>query len=143
MPPIEQQSCATGHDTSPDVATEEYTSLDELEDDAPGAGEDEAQAALLLLQGTDVAYPLVEALTVGRGADNDVQVDTDAEVSRHHCRLARRGDQFYIEDMCSFNGTLVDGDVTSRRPLYGGEEIMLGRTLFRFVAPRARLTEAG
>lgn len=147
MPPSEQWPCPRGDDASPDVATDELFPLI-LDDDeqsvilTPISAETAPHAALLLLQGTDVAYLLVEALTVGRGPDNDVQVDTDAEVSRHHCRLGRRGDQFYIEDMSSFNGTLVDGDVTSRRPLFGGEKIVLGRTCFRFIAPCERNTFA-
>ncbi len=44
---------------------------------------------------------------VGRGQDADFWVD-DVGVSRKHSRFVKRGDQFFVEDLGSTNGTFVD-----------------------------------
>lgn len=53
-----------------------------------------------------------DALVVGRGAECDVQLP-DLRVSRQHCRLERRGDQLWIEDLGSRAGTRVNGRTLS------------------------------
>lgn len=77
--------------------------------------------------------PLVRPITrVGRGRDNDVRVGTDAQLSRNHFAIVRRGRAWFVEDAATANGTRVDGvDVVSRR-LAGGEWITAGETRFRF-----------
>jgi hypothetical protein len=113
---------------------------------APEAGEapaEEAEApddgtrnALLLYQeGTveEQVYPFSsDVLTIGRGRDNDIQIKDDSKVSRFHCKLFRRGVNFYIEDNKSSNGTIVNGARVAERRLFGGEEIIIGETFFRF-----------
>lgn len=71
-------------------------------------------------------------LTIGRGRDNDIQIKNDSKVSRFHCKLFRRGANFYIEDNKSSNGTLVNGELITERRLFGGEEVIIGETYFRF-----------
>lgn len=97
---------------------------------------DEARRALLLYQeGTaeEQIYPFTgDVLTIGRGRDNDIQIKNDSKVSRFHCRLFRRGGNFYIEDNKSSNGTLVNGELITERRLFGGEEVIIGETFFRF-----------
>jgi pSer/pThr/pTyr-binding forkhead associated (FHA) protein len=44
---------------------------------------------------------------VGRAPDNDIQME-DSSVSRRHMKISRSGDKFYIEDLRSQNGTLVN-----------------------------------
>ena len=108
------------------------------EDGEDGAGEeeDDARRALLLYQeGTadEQIYPFTgEVLTVGRGRDNDIQIKNDSKVSRFHCKLFRRSGNFYIEDNKSSNGTLVNGELITERRLFGGEEVIIGETFFRF-----------
>jgi LysM repeat protein len=54
-------------------------------------------------------FPLdKDAITIGRSPDNDIFVD-DAEVSRHHARLTRQGNNWVLEDLGSRNGTFVNG----------------------------------
>jgi pSer/pThr/pTyr-binding forkhead associated (FHA) protein len=53
-------------------------------------------------------------------------------VSRFHCKLFRRSGNFYIEDNKSSNGTLVNGELITERRLFGGEEVIIGETFFRF-----------
>jgi PAS domain S-box-containing protein len=45
---------------------------------------------------------------VGRAPDNDIQIN-DRSVSRKHLRIFRKGDQLFIEDLNSQNGTWVFG----------------------------------
>lgn len=73
-----------------------------------------------------------DVISVGRGRNNDVQIRHDAKASRYHCRLVRRGEEFWIEDNRSRNGTLVDGVPAPRRRLLGGERIGVGDTVIRF-----------
>jgi hypothetical protein len=114
---------------------------DEIEVDAaseeiPPSSKDEPRRAVLLYQeGTadEQIYPFNgDEMTLGRGRDNDIQVKNDSKVSRYHCKLFRRGGSFYIEDNKSANGTLVNGERITERRLFGGEEIIIGETFFRF-----------
>ncbi len=104
--------------------------------DTRAAASDEPRRALLLYQeGTaeEQIYPFTnEVLTIGRGRDNDIQIKNDSKVSRFHCKLFRRGNNFYIEDNRSSNGTLVNGELITERRLFGGEEVIIGETFFRF-----------
>lgn len=124
-----------GGDEGPgDEEEEEAPSDDDGEDGAEE--EDDARRALLLYQeGTadEQIYPFTgEVLTVGRGRDNDIQIKNDSKVSRFHCKLFRRSGNFYIEDNKSSNGTLVNGELITERRLFGGEEVIIGETFFRF-----------
>jgi len=65
------------------------------------------------------------ALTIGRAPDNDVVLDDD-RVSQHHARVEMRGEQAYIVDLGSSNGTFVDGQLCSERELAPGQDIQMG-----------------
>lgn len=104
-------------------------------DEGGEEGEDGRRALLLYQEGTpdEQIYPFTgEVLTIGRGRDNDIQIKNDSKVSRFHCKLFRRSGNFYIEDNKSSNGTLVNGELITERRLFGGEEVIIGETFFRF-----------
>lgn len=106
----------------------------DIEPSAP-AVEEPRRALLLYQEGTaeEQIYPFTnDELKVGRGRDNDIQIKNDSKVSRFHCRLYRKGNQFFIEDNKSSNGTLVNGELITERRLFGGEEVIIGETFFRF-----------
>ena len=107
-----------------------------VEDELGSEDVEEQRRALLLYQeGTaeEQIYPFTnDVLTIGRGRDNDIQIKNDSKVSRFHCKLFRRSANFYIEDNKSSNGTLVNGELITERRLFGGEEIIIGETFFRF-----------
>ena len=72
-------------------------------------------------------------LRVGRGADNDLSVDSDEFASAHHARFEPRRDGVYIEDVGSTNGTFVNGiRVTRQRRLAPGDVVRIGETDLRF-----------
>lgn len=99
-------------------------------------GDGAARRALLIYQEStaeEQIYPFAnDQLTIGRGRENDIQIKNDSKVSRYHCKLFRRGNNFYVEDIKSSNGTLVNGELITDRRLFGGEEIVIGETYFRF-----------
>ncbi len=110
----------------------------ELSEPAPiPASDDGTQRRALLIYQESTAeeqiYPFTnDQLTIGRGRENDIQIKNDSKVSRYHCKLFRRGNNFYVEDIKSSNGTLVNGELITDRRLFGGEEIVVGETYFRF-----------
>ena len=109
-------------------ASEEVSGAD-VEDDAS------RRAILLSNEGTpdEQIYALTgDVFTIGRGRDNDLQIKNDSKVSRFHCKLYRRAANFYLEDNKSSNGTMVNGELISERRLFGGEELVIGETFFRF-----------
>lgn len=110
--------------------------LDDDLESVEEAGEDRPRRAVMLYQeGTaeEQIHPFTgDVLTLGRGRDNDIQVKNDSKVSRYHCKLYRKSGNFYIEDNKSANGTLVNGELITERRLFGGEEIIIGETFFRF-----------
>ncbi len=109
----------------------------ELSEPAPMPVDDGGQRRALLIYQESTAeeqiYPFTnDQLTIGRGRENDIQIKNDSKVSRYHCKLFRRGNNFYVEDIKSSNGTLVNGELITDRRLFGGEEIVVGETYFRF-----------
>ena len=107
----------------------------DIEESAEDSDDKPRRAVLLYQEGTaeEQIYPFTgEVMSLGRGRDNDVQVKNDSKVSRYHCKLYRRGPNFYIEDNKSANGTLVNGELITERRLFGGEEVIIGETFFRF-----------
>jgi serine/threonine-protein kinase len=66
---------------------------------------------------------------IGRQEPGEGTLGQDAEISRHHARIAREGGGFVIEDLGSRNGTLVNGRViTGPEILSPGDRIQVGAT---------------
>lgn len=81
--------------------------------------------------GADIVYPLGRRTTIGRTADNDIQVDT-TYVSRHHAVLLSSSDHCIVEDLHSTNGVLVNGRRVGRHILHDGDTVTVGKTEFRY-----------
>ena len=72
-------------------------------------------------------------LTVGRGDQNDIELEGDDFASAQHARFEPRQDGVWIADMGSTNGTYVNGvRVSDARRLVPGDVIRVGDTDFRF-----------
>jgi hypothetical protein len=72
------------------------------------------------------------AITIGRGLKNDV-VLIDPAISRHHTRIELDGGGFFIEDLGSGNGTVINGeDEEGRHRLRHGDALELGRSILTF-----------
>ncbi len=74
-------------------------------------------------------FALVEnAVSVGRSSGNTLALDTNT-ISRYHLSITHDGQQVYVTDLDSANGTFVDGarlKPNEARPLGGGEDIQIG-----------------
>ena len=80
----------------------------------------------------------VETTTVGRVEDNAFQIP-EASVSSHHCEIIQRGDDFYVRDLNSTNGTFVNGkQVTTEALLRPGGVFRLGTVDLRLEVPGAQ-----
>jgi len=79
-------------------------------------------------------YPLGEELTVGRGGGCGIVLPDDHFVSTVHARLFRRGDDVFVEDLGSRNGTLVNGEtVAAPTRLRRGDRVQFGQTVGELV----------
>ena len=77
-------------------------------------------------------FDLFGGLTIGRSQDADVQI-SDRYASGLHCRVFDRSGAYYVEDMQSTNGTLLnDATVEAEVPLQDGDVIRIGDTELRF-----------
>ncbi len=80
------------------------------------------------------AFPLDGGeFSIGRNPSNRLAVN-DPSLSRQHCVVAKRGDQFEIRDLDSRNGCFVNGVPVHERLLTDGDEIQIGNSLFLFLS---------
>lgn len=78
-------------------------------------------------------YPLTgQSVVVGRSIDADLTVPENS-VSRNHAKLSMEGDDVYIEDLGSANGTFINNDKLSTRVgLRDKDMIRFGAVMFKF-----------
>ncbi|HYM97412.1 MAG TPA: FHA domain-containing protein, partial [Candidatus Sulfotelmatobacter sp.] len=98
---------------------------------ASGAG----YAALLTFEAGPFAGRIValpnQMVSIGRAPDNDIVVG-DPATSAHHGRIEVRSGTFWISDLGSTNGTLVNGEPVIEKTLSEGDLIVVGQNTIRF-----------
>ena len=76
-------------------------------------------------------YDLDEELTVGRSPGCGVSTSYDVYSSTMHARLYRRGNQLWVEDLGSTNGTFVNSEqIAKPTKLARGDLLQVGGTVF-------------
>jgi type II secretory pathway predicted ATPase ExeA len=65
-------------------------------------------------------------IMIGRSEDSELCLKSEF-VSRHHALIISSDDEIYIEDLNSFNGTLVNSDKITRHKLQLGDTITIGK----------------
>lgn len=93
-----------------------------------------SSAKLLALNGplASQAFPLRESLRLGRERDNDIALP-DQQASRHHAVIQLRDGRYWIADLNSRNGTLVNGSrITQPTALANDDTVQIGDTRFLF-----------
>lgn len=109
----------------------------------------ELSIAKLIVMDTDTLaqFPLAaeNEITIGRvdphrGIRPDVDLtkyDPASRISRRHARITARGSQFFIEDLGSANGTIINGQKRLKPqepyPLSTGDVVKIGETTLKFV----------
>ena len=85
-------------------------------------------------------------IMVGRHSEDDIYLSGDNRLSRHHARITREGDSFFIEDVGpqgkgSTNGTYVGKNrVAEKTAISPGDIILLGSIYVKF---ESRITRTG
>jgi Domain of unknown function (DUF4388)/FHA domain len=89
-------------------------------------------------------FPLVpgKEIHIGRSNDLDMVLAEDM-VSRKHARIAFQGEDIYIEDLASTNGTFVNGEKIKRSRLREGDRVLIGTSILKVVVSESvrRTTE--
>jgi hypothetical protein len=79
----------------------------------------------------DQRFDLIGGLSIGRSKEADVQIE-DRYASSIHARLFERGGRYFVEDMNSTNGTLLNGaTLKGEAELIDGDTVQIGDTEFR------------
>ena len=84
----------------------------------------------------DIVHVLGRKTSIGRTPDNDLQIE-GRYISRHHAVILAGPTSTIIEDLNSTNGVLVNGRPIVRQTLQDGDQVTIGRTLYRFAVRRA------
>jgi len=71
-------------------------------------------------------------VTIGRADDNAIQIEYDAQVSRHHLEIAREAGVVVLRDLGTGAGTFVDGTRVTEHRLVDGQTIQVGSTSLFF-----------
>ncbi len=85
-----------------------------------------AKLQIFLPDGTQLSHDLQdEKTTIGRLADNSLQID-DASVSSRHAEIELENDDFHLHDLGSTNGSFVNGEQVTDAVLHHGDEVRFG-----------------
>ena len=91
-----------------------------------------APRVLTITQGSQAGQSAALAdgvILIGRGADAQLSLDDDY-VSTRHARIASNGEQWFVEDLGSTNGTYLGSQrVTAPTPIAVGTPVRLGKTV--------------
>jgi pSer/pThr/pTyr-binding forkhead associated (FHA) protein len=91
-----------------------------------------APTILAITEGANsgVSVPLGDsAILLGRGADATIRLDDDY-VSTRHARFVPHGDDWYVEDLGSTNGTYIGSQrITTPMVVSIGVQVRLGKTI--------------
>jgi len=93
-------------------------------------------ARLELLHGQEVAatFDIDQEATLGRGEENTITLP-GAGASRCHARVYQSGPRYWVEDLMSTNGTMVNGERVTKQMLKNGDVIEIGERKLRFSGP--------
>jgi hypothetical protein len=85
---------------------------------------------------TGASSSSADVLSIGRASTNDVCI-ADAGISKVHARLRVAGDQLWLADAASSNGTLVNGDTVTgdEVPLADGDLVRFGPRVVQVLSP--------
>lgn len=106
----------------PEVDDSEF---EELEDLVEVPDEPTHPRRLYLVVDGRVHAVTTERFVIGRVSSQCDLAIIDANVSRQHCAIERRDGQFYVMDLGSTNGVVVDGVRVDDHPIEAGDVLVL------------------
>lgn len=93
-------------------------------------------SCLVMMYGDNLGrrYPIEDTpLIIGRSVHCDICIE-DESLSRKHCRVEPGGGEVTLNDLKSTNGTMVNGASVQKIQLRDGDQIQLGRSIFKFLS---------
>jgi pSer/pThr/pTyr-binding forkhead associated (FHA) protein len=67
-----------------------------------------------------------DKITIGRKKNNTINID-NLQVSNKHARIVKHGENYFIEDLKSTNGTFLNNEKISKEPLRDKDTITIGK----------------
>ena len=101
---------------------------------AEGEESELPKQVIVVVQKTGQKVPLKNRkVKIGRDPSNQVVIPDDTFASRHHAWISYEESDFWLEDLGSTNGTLLNGHpVVKRQVLSAGDKIRVGHTELTF-----------
>jgi len=97
-------------------------------------------AHVVVLQGFYEGLELAidaEWLVIGRGSDDNWCL-AELTLSRHHAAFGWDGEGFFVQDLDSTNGILVNKVRETQARLHDGDEVKIGKLRLRVMLPSER-----
>ncbi len=122
----------------PQMVLQQKTQLLHPAEEAGARGEHPQQAKLVYDgNGTESSYVLNKShFSIGSmEAGNDAILHSDV-VSRHHARITKQEEGYFLEDLNSTNGTYLNGDLVPynvKVPLHSMDQILFADVAYHFV----------
>lgn len=83
-------------------------------------------------QGKMFSFASDESPVIGTKEDCPIRLEWDPGSSRRHAQISWEDNVFWISDLASTNGTLVNQQEVSKSALADGDKILIGETLLLF-----------
>lgn len=96
----------------------------------PKKGNQKIQGAVLIQKGTSERHHIDQpVIKIGRDHTNSISLPKDSYISRHHAWVLYINGSYWVEDLGSTNGTLLNGEVLNeRRQIFPGDCVKVGQT---------------
>lgn len=91
--------------------------------------------AFLLNETTNDRFLLTQSVSkIGRDQTNNISLASDHYISRHHAWVLQMQGGYWVEDLGSTNGTLLNGEILNeRKQIFPGDRLTFGKTELLFV----------
>ncbi len=97
-----------------------------------------AKLKIFLPSGKEIIHDLSEqTTTIGRLAENTLQIEDDS-VSSSHAEIFAEEDRFFVRDLGSTNGTFINGEKIEKAILQEGDKLCFGSVVTLFGSPIAQ-----